>query len=100
MLFLKIFISIYYKFTNITAQANAVIMLIKSIFFRIYIESILAAKSAPTFVVQIVNQRVCEGETAKFECQFSGTPIPGIRKRVPLSFSYPLAACLLSIAPS
>lgn len=39
---------------------------------------ISAAKSAPSFVVEIVNKRVVEGESAKFECQFSGTPIPGI----------------------
>lgn len=40
---------------------------------------ISAAKSSPSFVIEIVNQRILEGESAKFECQFSGTPMPGIR---------------------
>ncbi|XP_031619546.1 titin-like isoform X3 [Contarinia nasturtii] len=41
-------------------------------------EALKAAKSAPSFVVEIVNKRVLEGESVKFECQFSGTPIPDI----------------------
>lgn len=30
-------------------------------------------------MVEIVNKRVLEGGSAKFECQFSGTPIPGTK---------------------
>lgn len=39
---------------------------------------ISAYKSAPSFVVEIVNKRVLAGGTAKFDCQFSGYPMPGI----------------------
>lgn len=50
-----------------------------------------AAKSAPSFVVEIKDQRAAEGESIKFECQFSGTPMPGIkwpRRLPPFVFCY------------
>ena len=42
------------------------------------LKTITAAKSAPSFVVEIKDKRALEGETVQFECQFSGTPMPGI----------------------
>lgn len=38
---------------------------------------ILAAKSAPSFIVELTDQRAAVGESAKFLCKFAGTPRPG-----------------------
>lgn len=38
---------------------------------------ILAAKSAPSFVMELKDQRAAVGESAKFTCKFAGTPRPG-----------------------
>lgn len=38
---------------------------------------IIAAKSAPSFITEIQDQRAAIGETAKFTCKFAGTPRPG-----------------------
>lgn len=40
--------------------------------------SIPAAKQPPVFVKEIVDIRTTEAETIKFECQYTGTPTPGM----------------------
>lgn len=38
---------------------------------------IIAAKTAPSFSVELKDQRAAVGESAKFTCKFAGTPRPG-----------------------
>lgn len=37
----------------------------------------LAAKSSPSFLLEIKDQRASVGESVKFICKFAGTPNPG-----------------------
>jgi len=37
-----------------------------------------ACQAVPIFVQDIVDARVCKGETVKFECGYSGTPTPDV----------------------
>lgn len=44
---------------------------------------ILAAKTAPSFITEIKDQRAAVGESIKFTCKFAGTPRPGIYNTIP-----------------
>lgn len=36
-----------------------------------------ASKSAPSFIIELTDQRGAIGDRVNFHCKFAGTPIPG-----------------------
>ena len=46
-------------------------------------------------MIEIKDQRAIEGDSVKFECQFSGTPMPGIKQTLKMSPSPIYQQCAL-----